>query len=169
MHLDVTSHASSHPSPSISISNRISSGIASVGWVSFNCTATLLGNSDHSHEPFSCFLSLNLEIMSCNWFQDDMISLWNFRGMTNYQLCMEKINKVKCNHYQAHQNVKIWCLNQWWIMEEKKRINQPEVMHCRGKIVASAVEVFHLLWHLQDIEQHKSANAQMHKFIQMLW
>ena len=47
-------------------------------------------------------------------------------------------------------------------MKEKKRIDQPEAMHCRGKIVASAVEVFLLLWHLQDIEQHKSANEQIH-------
>lgn len=47
-------------------------------------------------------------------------------------------------------------------MEEKKRNNQPEEMHCREKIVASTVEVFHFLWHLQDREQHKSAIMQMH-------
>lgn len=69
-HLVVTSQASSHPSPSSSISNRISSGIASVGWVSFSCTATLLGNSDHCHDPFPSLLSLNLNMMSCNWSQD---------------------------------------------------------------------------------------------------
>lgn len=66
MHLDVTSHASSHPSPSSSKSNRISSGIASVGWVSFIWTATLVGNSDHFNSA-PCFLSLNLKIMSCNF------------------------------------------------------------------------------------------------------
>jgi hypothetical protein len=65
----VTSHASSHPSPSLSNNNRISSGIARVGWVSFSCTATLLENSDQFHDPFSFFLSLNLRIISCNWFQ----------------------------------------------------------------------------------------------------
>lgn len=40
--------------------------------------------------------------------------------------------------------------------------NQPEVMHCRGKIVASVVVIFLLPWHLQDIKQHKSANVQIY-------
>jgi hypothetical protein len=33
-------------------------------------------------------------------------------------------------------------------------------MHYKEKIVASAARAFHFPWHPQDIEQHKSANAE---------
>lgn len=64
MHLLVTLQASSHPRPSVSINRRISSGIARVGCVSFSCTATLEGNSDHLILSFPSILSLNLAMMS---------------------------------------------------------------------------------------------------------
>lgn len=94
-YLVVTSHASSHPSPSSSISSRINSGIARVGWVSFNWTATLLGNSDHS-QPFPFFLSLNLQIMSCiklNISQMQM-KLWKQSNSMNPGLRKTKWFKV---------------------------------------------------------------------------
>lgn len=47
-------------------------------------------------------------------------------------------------------------------MKVKTTINQPEVMHCTGRTVASTLKVFHPLWHLQDIKQHKSARPQFH-------
>mmetsp|Transcript_6223 Transcript_6223/g.22460 ORF Transcript_6223/g.22460 Transcript_6223/m.22460 type:complete len:236 (-) Transcript_6223:1546-2253(-) len=61
----VISHAASQDNHSPSMSNRMSSGIAIAGCVSFNCIATLSGMS-FIRVPLRPMLFLNLRKMSCN-------------------------------------------------------------------------------------------------------
>jgi len=62
---------------------------------------------------------------------------------------------VSCQH-NGNERSHIDKNREW----NKEGIREPEVMHYKEKIVASAARAFHFPWHPQDIEQHKSANAE---------